>query len=135
MHTVWNYSNALSLSLVTLPRQEERKSLAAKLVSYITAIMRVPNGSDTSNVYRKWARAYESEREVEHCEDTWETPTTRKRWLHWEEVLEAVREQREACEDTSMGLTQAREGVQLAVLLMYCCLPPGRAQEYRTLAY
>ena len=126
---------------MTLPQQEERKSAPGNLVSYITAVMRVvkfsavATGKDVSPTYRGWARGYERERAAEASDNTWEALSEKKRWLHWEEVMEVLRQQKAAYEQAATALGRAKEAVRLAVLLIYCCLPPGRALEYRLLTY
>ena len=92
-------------------------------------------GEEVLKTYRAWTRSYDRERQSEAALKTWETLSQKKRWLHWEEVIEVVKEQRDVYEGAPTALSQAKEGVRLAVLLLYCCLPPGRSQEYRTLKF
>jgi integrase len=121
--------------------KEERKSAPGNLVTYITAVMRVvkfsavATGKDVSPTYRGWAQGYERERAAEASDNTWEALSEKKRWLHWEEVMEVLRQQKAAYEQAATALGRAKEAVRLAVLLIYCCLPPGRALEYRLLTY
>ena len=91
--------------------------------------------AEVQQTYRKWLRNYDGEKQKDEAERTWEKLSQQKKWLHWEEVIEVVKSQRDEYESASTGLTQAKESVRYALLLFYSCLPPGRAQEYRTLKF
>ena len=91
--------------------------------------------SEVQQTYRKWIRNYDGEKQKDEAERTWENLSQQKKWLHWEEVIEVVKSQRDEYESASTGLTQAKESVRYALLLFYSCLPPSRAQEYRTLKF
>ena len=105
-------------------------------MTYIQAAQRAvrhtaPAQAEVLHRYRKWIRDYEGEKQKDESERTWENLSQNKKWLHWEEVIEVVKRQRDEYE----GLTQAKESVRYTLLLFYSCLPPGRAHEYRTLKY
>ena len=96
------------------------------------------DGVDSSGVYdlyKCWLRDYDSKRQSQRGANSWEELSQKKRWLHWEEVIETVKMQKEAYELAPPGICQARESIKYMVLLFYSCLPPGRAQEYRTLRF
>ena len=64
---------------------------------------------------------------------TWQQLSAANKWLHWEEVLEVVKVQHETMESQVKPALRAPESQKYTVLLLYCAVPPGRAQEYRTL--
>ena len=109
-------------------------------MTYIQAALRAvrhaaPAQAEVLRTYREWIRDHDQEKRKDDGERTWETLSKRKKWLHWEEVMEAVKSQRDAYEAASRGLPRAKESVRYALMLFYSCLPPGRAQEYRTLKF
>ena len=124
--------------------QAERNASAGNIMAYIQAAQRglrflsYSDGVDISDVYdtlKCWLRDYDCKRQSQRGADSWEELSQKKRWLHWEEVIETVKKQKEAYELAPPGIRQARESVKYMVLLFYSCLPPGRAQEYRTLRF
>lgn len=64
---------------------------------------------------------------------TWQDLSAKKKWLHWEEVIEVVKTQRDAYLSTIAPKERAQESHDYALLLLYTAIPPARAQEYRTL--
>ena len=64
---------------------------------------------------------------------TWQQLSAANKWLHWEEVLEVVKVQNQAMESEVKPTLRAPQSQKYTILLMYCAVPPGRAQEYRTL--
>ena len=66
-------------------------------------------------------------------EKTWQDLSARKKWLHWEEVIAVLNAQRDAYLSEITPKLRAQESQDYAQLLLYTAIPPGRAQEYRTL--
>ena len=64
---------------------------------------------------------------------TWQDLSVKKKWLHWEEVIEVVKVQRDAYLSKVAPKERAQESHDYALLLLYTAIPPARAQEYRTL--
>ncbi len=74
------------------------------------------------------------QREAEANRDkSWQDLSSRRKWLHWEEVIEVVRHQRDCYESQISPPERAIESQDYAILLLYTTIPPARAQEYRTL--
>ena len=121
--------------------QVERSASPGNIMAYIQAAQRGLRflGRETSDpvyeVFKSWMRDYSTKRESQRGAESWEDLSSRSKWLHWEEVIETVRLQKEAYESAPPGIHQARESLQYTVLLFYSCLPPGRAHEYRTLTF
>ena len=75
-----------------------------------------------------------SEREAENSRDkTWQDLSGKKKWLHWEEVIKVVKQQRDDYESETEAKLRAKESQNYAILLIYTMIPPGRGEEYRTL--
>ena len=68
-----------------------------------------------------------------HRAKSWQELSAKNKWLHWEEVIEVVRCQREEYESETRPDLRAVLSQDYAQLLLYTSLPPGRAEEYRTL--
>ena len=121
--------------------QKERKSTPGNSITYLTAALRAVayNGSAPAGVaetYRKWSAHLSHKRDVDRkARQSWEELSSQSKWLHWKEVVEVVKEQRDEYERACSALARAREGLRYAVLLLYTCLPPGRSLEYRTLTF
>jgi hypothetical protein len=81
---------------------------------------------------RKLVTRYKKEAEATR-DHTWQDLAAKSKWLHWEEVIEVVKAQREAYETATSPQERARESQRYAQLLLYTTIPPGRAEEYRTL--
>ena len=130
-------ARSLTHSLTHSPTQASRASKPSNLIQYVSAAIRVLKHLELTeplNLYNTWIRAFTKQMETT-TPRTWEELSKRNQWLHWEEVLVVLRKQREEFETADRPLATAREALKYAVLLFYCCLPPGRAQEYRTLRY
>ena len=111
-------------------------------MAYITSAVRAVkfNGeapdSPVLTLYRRWSAHHDRQRATTAREKgSWESLSSKGKWLSWSQVEEVVRQQRTAYEDATTSLDRAREGVRYAVLLFYSVLPPGRSLEYRTLTY
>ena len=78
--------------------------------------------------------ACEKERKT-NAAQSWQEMSDKKKWLHWEEILEVVKKQRLAFESAQPGLPVAQESVRYLALLFYTCLPVARSKEYRLLTY
>ena len=73
---------------------------------------------------------YDSQRQSQRGTDSWEELSKKTRCLHWEEVMETVKKQKETYK---LAPPSIRQAIRYMVLLFYSFLPPGQAQEYRTL--
>ncbi len=74
------------------------------------------------------------QREAEANRDkSWQDLSSRRKWLHWEEIIQVVKEQRYCYESQISPPERAIESQDYAILLLYTTIPPARAQEYRTL--
>ena len=121
--------------------QVDRTAAAGNIMAYIQSAQRalrfvgVSQSDETYRVYKEWMRHLDSHRQSARNGDSWEELSLRKKWLHWEEIIETVKMQKDAYELAPPGIRQAKESVKYTILLFYSCLPPGRAQEYRTLQF
>ena len=66
-------------------------------------------------------------------EKSWQDLSARKKWLHWEEIIVVLKAQRDTYLAEIAPKPRAQESQDYAQLLLYTAIPPGRAQEYRTL--
>ena len=85
-------------------------------------------------VYKRWRRDYDSQQQSQRGTDLWEELSKKKHWLHWEEVIETVKKQKEAYELAPPSIRQARENIQYMILLL---LPPtwtGTGVSYTALS-
>ena len=64
-----------------------------------------------------------------------EALASRGKWLAWDQVLAAVKAQKEAYECADGNRTRAKEGMKYGVMLLYTSLPPARSQEYWTMQW
>ena len=69
------------------------------------------------------------QKEAQASPKSWQQLSWEKKWLHWEEILQVVKEQQEEYESQVRPLNRAVESQKYAVLLLYTALPPGRAKE------
>ena len=81
---------------------------------------------------RGYINKYQRDAEC-HRAKSWQELSAKNKWLHWEEVIEVVRCQREEYESETRPDVRAALSQDYAQLLLYTSLPPGRAEEYRTL--
>lgn len=64
---------------------------------------------------------------------TWQDLSASNKWLHWEEIIEVLKTQRDVYLSEIAPKARAQESQDYAQLLLYTAIPPARAQEYRTL--
>ena len=64
---------------------------------------------------------------------SWQQLSRANKWLHWEQVLEVMKAQREVYESQIKPELRAFESQRYAALLLYCAVPPARGEVYRTL--
>ena len=60
-------------------------------------------------------------------------PLHQKKRLHWEEMIEVVKVQRDAYLSKVAQMERAQESYDYALLLLYAAILPARAKEYHTL--
>ena len=100
-------------------------------VKYIAAEKSI--STDTVQTYLRQVISH-SQKEAEMVRGkTWQDFSQKRKWLHWEEVIEVVKQQRDAYNSKIAPNERAQESHDYAVLLLYTAIPPARAQEYRTL--
>ena len=80
-----------------------------------------------------WQVIFQAQWEADVRAKTWQDLSAKKKWLHWEEVIEVVKTQRDAYLSTIAPKERAQESHDYALLLLYTAIFPARAQEYHTL--
>lgn len=119
--------------------QEERKIKPGTLAGYCQAITRglkflSAMGKET-DVAQEYLRSVTTQFQKEAAANTktWQELSWQNKWLHWEEILKVVKDQRSEYESQVRPLSRAVESQKYLVLMFYTMVPPGRAKEYRTL--
>ena len=84
---------------------------------------------------QSWCRTYQKAAERQYRGECKEALASRGKWLAWDQVLAAVKAQKEAYECADGNRTRAKEGMKYGVMLLYTSLPPARSQEYWTMQW
>ena len=119
--------------------QVERSASPGNIMAYIQAAQRGvwfldrETSDPVYEMFKSWMRDYSTKCESQRGYQSWEDLSSCSKWLHWEEVIEIVKIQKEAYESTPPGIHQERESLQYTLLFLPS--PPGRPQEYRTLSF
>ncbi|XP_044169297.1 uncharacterized protein LOC114964302 [Acropora millepora] len=123
--------------------REVRKCSSATMSNHLSALIyaakflhrnAAPDYKDVAIIrrLRSQARILQKEGDNERPQ-TKEDLQAQNRWLPWEEIVTAVRTQREKFELTVPAKPKARECADLLLLSIYVFIPPSRGLEIRTL--
>ncbi|XP_074618940.1 uncharacterized protein LOC141877816, partial [Acropora palmata] len=123
--------------------REVRKCSSATMSNHLSALIyaakflhrnAAPDYKDVAIIrrLRTQARLLQKEGDVERPQ-TKEDLQAQNRWLPWEEIVAAVRTQREKFDLTVPAKPKARECADLLLLSVYVFIPPSRGLEIRTL--
>lgn len=122
--------------------QEERGNQPGTIAAYCQVLTRglkylASKGEDAAEgleYLKGLTTRYQRQAETgKSASNSWQRLSQNKKWLHWEEVLEVLKLQRAVYEVQHTPVAKASESQKYLALLLYCVVPPARAEEYRTL--